>query len=192
MQLPAANTALLIVDVQHGINRPENGRRNNPQAEDNIARLLAAWRASGRPVFHVKHNSTRANSPFHPTSLGNEIMDLARPLPEEPLIEKSANGAFVRTGLEDLLRDSGITTLVIAGFVTNHCVETTARMAGDLDFDTYVVSDATAAHDRVGPDGKLYEAEIIHAVALASIHEEFVTVVDTDSVLAGIQESIQA
>jgi nicotinamidase-related amidase len=192
MQLPESSTALLIIDVQHGINRPENGRRNNPQAEDNIARLLVAWRASDRPVFHVKHNSTRPDSPFHPTSPGNEIMDFARPLPEEPLIEKSANGAFVRTGLEEMLRDAGITTLVIAGFVTNHCVETTARMAGDLDFDTYVVSDATAAHDRVGPDGKLYEAEIIHAVALTSIHDEFVTVVDTGSVLSALDLLVEA
>jgi nicotinamidase-related amidase len=192
MQLPAANTALLIIDVQHGINRPENGRRNNPQAEDNIARLLAAWRGSGRPVYHVKHNSTRPTSPFHPTSPGNEIVEFARPLPDEVLIEKSANGAFIRTGLEQRLRDARITSLVIAGFVTNHCVETTARMASDLDFDTYVVSDATAAHDRVGPDCKLYEADLIHAVALASIHGEFVTVVDTDSVLSALDTLVEA
>jgi nicotinamidase-related amidase len=186
MELSAAKTALLIIDVQVGINRPENGRRNNPQAEENIRRLLEAWRAAKWTLYHVKHNSTRISSPFHPTSPGNAIEDFAKPLPGEPLIEKDANGAFIRTDLEQQLRDAGIDTLVIAGFVTNHCVETTARMAGDLEFDTYVVSDASAAHDRVGPDGRRYEAELIHAVSLASIHEEFVTVVDTDSVLAAV------
>ena len=183
MQLPS-DAALLIIDVQVGINRPENGRRNNPQAEGNIARLLHAWRSAGRPIYHVKHNSRRPDSAFYPGKPGNEIEAFARPWPGEPLIEKGSNGAFIRTDLEQRLRADGITTLVIAGFVINHCVETTARMAGDLDFDTYVVSDATAAHDRVGPDGKLYDAETIHAVALASIHEEFVTVLDTNGVLA--------
>ena len=190
MELPS-DAPLLIIDVQLGINRPENGRRNNPQAEENIARLLAGWRKAGRPVYHVKHNSRRPDSPFYPGKPGNEIEEFARPLPGEPLIEKASNGAFIRTDLEQRLRDEDITTLVIAGFVINHCVETTARMAGDLDFDTYVVSDATAAHDRVGPDGKLYSAETIHAVALASIHQEFVTVVDTEAALTALETPVQ-
>jgi nicotinamidase-related amidase len=182
----APSTALLVIDVQLGINRPSNGRRNNPQAEDNIGRLLAAWRASGLPLFHIKHDSTRPDSPFHPTSPGNAIMDVARPLAGEPLIAKNVNGAFVGTDLEQRLRDAGVDTVVVIGFVLNHCVETTARGASDRGFTTYVVSDATATHDRTGPDGKLYDADLIHAVTLASIHEEFVTVVDTETVLAAI------
>src|SRR5690606_24369008 len=107
----APSTALLVIDVQLGINRPSNGRRNNPQAEDNIGRLLAAWRASGLPLFHIKHDSTRPDSPFHPTSPGNAIMDVARPLAGEPLIAKNVNGAFVGTDLEQRLRDAGVDTV---------------------------------------------------------------------------------
>lgn len=148
--------------------------------------MLDAWRHAERPIIHVKHNSRKSTSPFHVTHPGNAIMAFAQPRPGEPLIEKDANCAFIGTDLESRLRSAGITTLVIVGFITNHCVETTARMAGDLDFDTVVVSDATATFDRVGPSGRVFGAELVHAVSLASIHDEFVTVVDTNSVLAAL------
>lgn len=182
----ATNAALLVIDVQDAINTPGQGRRNNPQAEENIARLLAAWRDGGRPIIHVKHNSRSATSRFHRAHPGNAIMAIAQPQAGEPLVEKDVNSAFIGTDLEARLRSAGITTLVIVGFVTNHCVETTARMAGNLDFDTYVVSDATATFDRVGIDGQVFEAELVHAVSLANIHDEFVTVADTTSILAGL------
>src|SRR5690349_14295575 len=48
-------TALIIIDVQEGIDHPKHGRRNNPDAETNMARLLDAWRRTGRPIIHVQH-----------------------------------------------------------------------------------------------------------------------------------------
>jgi len=68
------------------------------------------------------------------------------------------------------------------------CVSTTARMAGNLGFTTYVVSDATATFDNMGPDGKRYGAELLHDVALADLHGEFATVVDTATILARASE----
>ena len=67
----------------------------------------------------------------------------------------------------------GLETLVIAGLTTNHCVSTTARMAGNLGFNAWVVSDATATFDRIGPDGVRYSAEQIQAIALSDLHGEF-------------------
>jgi nicotinamidase-related amidase len=63
------------------------------------------------------------------------------------------------------------------------CVSTTARMAGNLGFDTYVVSDATATFDNIGPNGKRYGSELVHDVALADLNGEFSTVVDTKTLL---------
>jgi nicotinamidase-related amidase len=185
----SSNVTLLIIDVQRGMHDASKGPRNNLDAEKNLERLLAAWRGQHFPIIHVKHNSIHSTSVFHASHPGNQIQEFARPREHEPLIEKSANCAFVGTDLELRLREAGVTTLVIVGFVTNHCVETTARIAGDLGFNTYVVSDATAAFDRKGPDGQLYPADLIHRVALASIHEEFVTVVDTEDVLAAVGAS---
>jgi len=188
MHLPA-NAALLVVDVQIAINRPEKGRRNNPQADENVARLLTAWRELNRPIFHVKDNSTSSESAFHPSKSGNAIQPYARPLPGEPLIEKETHSAFIGTDLEARLRSAGIDTVVIAGFVTNHCVEATARVAGDLGFTTYVVSDASGTHDLTGPDGRIIDADLVHAVSLANLHGEFATVVDTAEVLAAVKAS---
>jgi nicotinamidase-related amidase len=177
------NAALVVVDVQKGMDEQALGNRNNPHAEGNVARLLDAWRETGRPVFHVQHLSTLPDSPLRAGTPGAEIKDEAKPLADEQVIQKSVNSAFIGTDLESRLRRQGIGVLVLAGLTTNHCVETTARMAGNLGFDTYFVSDATATFDRTGPDGTLHEAEDVHAMTLANLHGEFATVVETRSVL---------
>lgn len=184
-QITAAlqSAALIVVDVQQGLDDPVWGTRNNPQAEANIARLLAAWRAANAPIYHVHHNSVRPTSPLRPGQPGNNFKPEALPEADEPVFEKTVNSAFIGTGLDERLRADGIERVVIVGLTTNHCVETSVRMAGNLGFDTYMVSDATATHDRTGPDGLHHSAETIHSVSLASLHGEFATVVDTASVL---------
>lgn len=177
------NTALVIIDVQKGFSHPKWGRRNNPGAEANMGRLLQAWRAAGRPVIHVQHASRTEVSPLHPASPGFEFMDVVAPLPDEPVFRKTVNSAFIGTSLEAHLRAKGLASLVIVGLTTNHCISTTARMAGNLDFETYVVDDATATFDRTDHTGRTFTAEEIHAVSLASLHGEFATVKSTDEVL---------
>jgi nicotinamidase-related amidase len=181
-QLPKT-AALIVVDVQEGLADPGGGERNNPQAESNIARLLAAWRNSGRPVRHVVHDSIEPNSLLRPGLPGNAIQAAAAPQPTEPVYRKNVNSAFIGTTLEGDLRQQGIDTLVIVGLTTNHCVSTTVRMAGNLGFTTFVVSDATAAFERPALDGSLRPAEAVHAGALSDLHGEFATVIDTAEVL---------
>lgn len=177
-------TALLVVDVQRGFDEPLWGARNNPLAEENIGQLLAAWRSTGRPVLHVQHLSRSPVSPLAPGQPGSEIKPVARPLAGEPVFSKHVNSAFIGTDLESHLREHAIEGLVVVGLTTDHCVSTTVRMAGNLGFDTWVVSDATATFDRVGPSGETYAAEQIHAVALASLHGEFATVLSAEQLLA--------
>jgi nicotinamidase-related amidase len=177
------NTALIIVDVQKGFDDPKWGRRNNLQAEQNIAKLLEMWRVTGRPIIHVQHCSQEANSPLRAELEGNEIKDIVKPQFTEVVIKKQVNSCFIGTDLEARLRQGGWHTLAIVGLTTPHCVSTTARMAGNLGFQTYVVSDATAAFELIGPDGQRYSAEEIHAVSLATLHREFATVIETDTLL---------
>jgi len=177
------DAALIIIDVQQRNDDPANGHRNNPEAEVHASRLLAAWRRTNRPIVHVQHLSSKPDSPYRPGQPGVEIKDLVRPRGDELVIQKHVNNAFIGTDLEERLRTQDIDTLVITGLTTDHCVSTTARMAGDLGFQTYLVSDATATFDRTGPDGVVYRAEDVHGISLASLHQEFATVVDTDSLL---------
>jgi nicotinamidase-related amidase len=178
------SAALLVVDVQEGIDHPRNGKRNNPDAEANIGRLLTAWRAAGRPVVHVQHHSTEPNSPLRPDRPGVAIKPIARPLNDEPVLRKSANSAFIGTDLTKRLRREGIDTLVVVGLTTDHCVSSTVRMAANLGYRTYLPGDATATHERMGPDGILYSADEMHRTALASLHGEFATVLSTDEMIA--------
>lgn len=180
------NAVLLIVDVQQGLADPRRGERNNPEAEHRMAELLAAWRASGRPVFHVQHMSREPGSPLRPGLPGNAIKDEVKPVEGEPLFQKSVNSAFIGTDLEAELRRCGYDTLIVFGLTTEHCVSTTVRMAGNLGFTTYVVADATAAFATTGRDGRRYSAAEVHELSLAILDGEFATVVDTGAVLSAL------
>ena len=177
------NSALLVIDVQKGLADPSLGQRNNPDAEANIARLLGAWRKQERPIIHIQHCSVESNSPLRPELPGNAFKEEAQPLPGEQQFCKTVNSAFIGTGLEQYLHEQGISSLVIVGLTTDHCVSASTRMASDLGFEVTLVSDATAAFARRGYDGVLYSGEAIHTINLVSLDGEFCTVRSTDEVL---------
>lgn len=178
-----ATAALILIDIQKGFDDPKWGRRNNPNAEKNMAKLLKIWRDTNRPVFHIKHNSIEPHSPLRPGQQGNQIKDIVAPMPKEPLITKNVNSALIGTDLEKRLKDQKIDTVVLVGLTTDHCVSTTARMAGNLGFKIYVVSDATATFERSGFNCKHYSAKAMHEMALVSIQNEFATIIDTKTLL---------
>ena len=179
-------TALLVIDVQKGLDDPSLGKRNNPEAESNIALLLSEWRKHERPIIHIRHCSIEPNSPLRPELPGNEFKEEAQPLPEEKQFSKSVNSAFIGTGLEKYLQEHDIAFLVIVGLTTDHCVSSSTRMAADLGFKVTLISDATAAHAREGHDGVLYSADDIHKINLVSLDGEFCVVRSTEEVLKEI------
>ncbi len=179
-----SEAALLLIDVQKGLDDPVWGMRNNPDAEANIAQLIDAWRTDHRPVIHVQHCSTNPASPLRESTPGHAFKPEATPLPGETVLRKSVNSAFIGTALESHLRNNGIEQLVIAGLTTDHCVSSTVRMAANLGFATMLVGDACATFERSGPNGEHHSAEAIHDIHLASLAEEFCNVVTTAWCLA--------
>ncbi len=97
----AEGTALIVIDVQKGLDEPYWGERNNPEAEQNIARLLDAWRARGWAIYYIQHQSKNPKSPLRPNYVGNEIKDIVKPQPGEPILQKRENSAFIGTDLEE-------------------------------------------------------------------------------------------
>ncbi|KQN51528.1 isochorismatase [Pseudomonas sp. Leaf48] len=178
-----ANAALIIIDQQKGILHPRLGRRNNAQAEERMLELLGQWRRSARPVIHVQHLSRSEDSVFWPQQSGVEFQQRFAPQHGEWLIQKQVPDAFCATGLEAKLRDAQIGQLIIVGVATHNSVESTARTAGNLGFDAWVVEDACFTFDKADYFGKAHSAEEVHAMSLGNLHGEYATVVSTGLIL---------
>lgn len=189
--LQNTNPALILIDIQQGFDDIAywGGERNNPDAEVNARKLLDYWRANQLPLFHIQHCSINPDSLLNEHNPGNAHKEIVKPLPGEPVIRKSVNSSFIGTDLQQRLDAAGIDTVVIAGLTTEHCVSTTARMAGNFGYHTFVVADATAAFSKTGIKGEHYDAETIHLTALAQINNEFATVLNTNEVLNAFKKN---
>jgi nicotinamidase-related amidase len=176
--------ALLLIDVQQAFSERDasDDNRSCPQAEQNIARLLGLFRKLDHTVIHIHHNSLEIDSAFSAGCTGGNVQEFAKPNSDETVMTKSVNSAFIGTKLEEQLNALGRPRLVICGATANHCVETTTRMAGNLGFDTFYVSDAVWAYDHMGMDGTVIPAAQIHAVSMANLNKEFAAVLDCDAV----------
>ncbi|MBZ5635925.1 MAG: cysteine hydrolase [Acidobacteriia bacterium] len=186
MSLGDGTAALIVIDVQKAIDHPSHGERNNLQAENNMAALLRAWRDTGRPIYHIRHDSVEPESHYRPGQPGNEFEPEVRPLSGEVVIAKQTNSAFIGTDLEARLRQAGQKVLIVTGVITNNCVEATVRMAGNLGFETYLVEDAAFTFGRKDWNGTWRTAEEVHAMSLANLDREFCTVVVTNEVLEAV------
>ncbi|MEU6755242.1 cysteine hydrolase family protein [Streptomyces sp. NPDC046685] len=183
----APDSALLVIDVQKGFDDASFwGPRDNPAAEDNIAALMEAWQDAGRPVVLVQHLSERPGSVLAADHPGHAFKDLVEKRRAGSLvITKSVNSAFYGTpDLAQWLTARGIGQLVVVGIQTNMCVETTARMAGNLGYDVIVPLDATHTFDLAGPAGtSLTAAQLATATAVNLQGGGFARVVTTAELL---------
>ena len=142
--------------------------------------LLTEWRRLGKQVAFTRHNSRELNTPLKLSlETGKQIegLDIHE---SDIVVDKDVNSGFIGTSLELELRRSGINRLVVMGFYTNYCIETTVRMAGNLGFDTYLVHDACAAVNTLGHDGEYYEPDLVHNMSIASLHGEFCTAISKE------------
>ncbi len=185
MEPLAPNAALVIIDMQQGMNNPTLGRRNNPDAELHMQQLLGAWRQSQRPVVHVRHLSRTPGSVFWPGQPGCEFQAALAPLKHEHVLEKNVPDAFAATGLERWLHMRAIRQLVIVGVITNNSVESTARSAGNLGFEVIVAGDACYTFDQTDLSGRLWPAEDVHALSLSNLAMDYARVIETAEILAG-------
>ena len=182
MSANVAESALVVIDVQMAIDDPVWGPRNNPDAEERIATLLAFWRARSWPVIHVRHDSVNEDSPYRPDQPGNDFKALVAPHEGEQVVAKTTNSAFIGTRLEDILRELG-GKAVFVGVLTNNSLEATVRMAGNLGIETYVVSDACWSVDKTDGRGRTWLAEDVHALSLANMHGEYAQVVSLGEIV---------
>ncbi|WP_426141962.1 cysteine hydrolase family protein [Pseudomonas sp. DWP3-1-2] len=181
-----ANAVLIIIDMQQGIQHPRLGRRNNPEADAKMLKLLQAWRSTRRPVIHVRHFSRTPTSVFWPGQSGVEYQPAFLPVEGESELQKQVPDAFCGTALQEQLRADSISQMVIVGVATNNSVESTARTGGNLGFEVIVAHDACFTFDQADFFGSPHSAEEVHAMSLGNLHGEYATVLSADDILAGV------
>ena len=189
MEFINKNPALLLVDIQKAFLDKDypGGKRNNHDAELICGKILEKWRELGLNVIHVRHSSTNPDSKLHESKPGFEFNDFVKPKGGEKVLTKKVNSAFIGTGLNEILKDLNINTLVVVGMTTNHCISTSVRMAGNLGYETYLISDSTACYNTKGINGEMIDCEVIYQAALASINDEFATVINSEKLISLIE-----
>ncbi|THG36154.1 cysteine hydrolase [Glaciibacter flavus] len=165
------NAALIVIDVQKGFEDPGWGERDNPGAEANIGAILAEWTDADRPVVLVRHDSVAPDSPLDVGQPGNAFKPVVADARHDLLVTKQVNSAFYGDpDLHGWLGERDIHQIVIVGIQTNMCVETTARMGGNLGYDVIVPLDATHTFDLEGTDGARLTADELTRATAVNLH----------------------
>jgi nicotinamidase-related amidase len=178
-----AADVLILIDQQKAMGHPKWGPRNNPDAEQNITRLLAGWRERGWPIIHVKHDSTYPDSPFRPGQEGNDFLPLTAPQPGETVLAKRVTSAFIGTDLTQRLEAMGKPDLVICGVLLANSVEATVRVGANLGYRITIPADACWSCDKRDLTGRLWPAEDVHQLTLALLNGEYAAVTTVNAIL---------
>jgi nicotinamidase-related amidase len=178
-----SKNGLLVVDVQNDYF--PGGRwtlSNMEQASDNVARLIAAARAAGHPVFHVQHVMEEADSPFFTKgTAGAEIHPKVKPAAGEAQVVKNEVNAFLGTDLKAKLDAADVKDLVVCGAMSHMCVDAATRAASDFGYKVTLVHDACATRDAEF-NGVKVPARDVHASFMAALGS-YAKVVSTDDVI---------
>ncbi len=170
-----ADSTLILIDCQNTYTRGVMELDGVAAALDEAARLLERARSAGIPIVHIQHDSGEG-SPYDIRAEIGQIAEQVAPQGDEPVIVKEFPNSFVQTELDDRLKAIGAHNLVLAGFMTHMCVNSTARGAFNLGYAPTVVASATATRPLPGPTGVVSSAAV-QTASLAAIADLFGIVV---------------
>jgi nicotinamidase-related amidase len=187
MMSAASETALLVIDVQRAFFEPEPRPFEAEAVVARIARLAAVARAAGSLVVFVRH--TREDEGTARGSRPWGLIDALEAAPGDVLVDKTTPDAFLSTGLHEILEARGIWRVLLCGYATEYCVDTTARRAGSTGYGVTVVSDAHTTHD--APHARASEIRRHHNATFHNLEfpgKRF-SVNDTEQVLSGLSQT---
>jgi nicotinamidase-related amidase len=176
--------ALLLIDVQREYFNPgsplwiPDGRA----VLGRLRYLLAAARQGGSGVVHVRHEEEAGAEVFAAGTSMVETMDEVAPADGEPVVVKHQPGSFDGTDLDRVLGALGAKTVVVGGFMTHMCCDTTARQARARGFDVVFLTDGTATRDLPAPSGRTIPHATVHETTLAAQADGFSTLMDVETV----------
>lgn len=178
------DAALVMIDCQNTYREGTMELVGVEAALIEAQRLLKRARAAGIPIFHIQHDAG-PGSPYDLSTRIGQISDEVAPQPGELVITKHFPNSFVQTNLEEQLRAANVAFLVLAGFMTHMCVNSTARGAFNLGFQPTVVAAATATRDLPGTGDEVISAGTVQVASLAALRDLFAVVVPTSQDITG-------
>ena len=181
------STALVIVDIQNDY-FPGGAMElaGSVEAGEQAGKLIAVFRNKALPVIHVQHLSTRPGATFFvPGTRGVEIHPCVSPREGETLIQKNFPNSFRNTPLLQHLRDNKITRLVVAGMMTQMCIDSTVRAAADLGFECLLAHDACATKS-LSFGGVVVPAASVQTAFLAALNGLFAKVQSVDELCSAL------
>jgi nicotinamidase-related amidase len=140
------NTALLVIDVQAALFESDPPPGDAAAIVQRINALADRARALSVPVIYVQHE--REGSPLAPDTAGWQLAAGLRPDARDVRLRKTTPDSFLNTRLEPLLQEHDIRHLVICGYASEFCVDTTTRRAAALGYQVTLASDAHTTHDK--------------------------------------------
>ncbi|QZT61512.1 isochorismatase family protein [Mycolicibacterium austroafricanum] len=170
------DSALVLIDCQNTYTYGVMELEGVQAALDEAAALLDRARTAGIPVIHIQHDSG-PGSPYDITAEIGAIVDRVAPRGDEPVVVKNYPNSFVQTDLDERLKAVDASNLVLAGFMTHMCVNSTARGAFNLGYAPTVVAAATATRALPGVGGEDVPAAAVHSASLAAVADLFAVVV---------------
>jgi len=171
-----ADSTLIMIDCQNTYTRGVMELEGVQAALDEAAALLDRARSAGIPIIHIQH-SDGPGSLYDIDGESGAIVARVAPRDGEPVVVKSYPNSFVGTDLDERLQASKASNLVIAGFMTHMCVNSTARGAFNLGYAPTVVAAATATRALPGSGGTTVSAAAMQAASLAALADLFAVVV---------------
>ncbi len=180
--------ALLLIDIQNDYFPGGAMELSGSSLAGVLAgKLLQAFRQKGLPVVHIQHISTRPGATFFvPDTAGVQIHESVAPEAGETVFQKNFPNSFRETPLLEYLRKLEVTRLVIAGMMTQMCIDTSTRAAADLGFQCLLAHDACATKDLTF-SGATVSAENVQTAFLAALNGLFAQVLTVEEICARIQ-----
>ena len=177
------DSALIMVDCQNTYRRGVMQLTNVEPAIKEAQKLLQMARDLKIPIIHIRHDAG-VGTPYDVTAEIGAISSEVAPKNGEAVVTKNYPNSFIATPLEAQLKALGIENIVLAGFMTHMCINSTARGAFNLGFKPTVVASACATRSLTGANGKVIDAQTMHDGALAAIRDMFAVVLDDVNALA--------
>ena len=171
------DSALIMVDCQNTYRRGVMQLTDVEPAILEAQQLLNMARDLNVPVIHIQHDAG-VGTPYDITADIGAISAEVAPKNGEAVVIKNYPNSFWHTDLEAQLKSLGIENLVLAGFMTHACINSTARGAFNLGFKPTVIASAYATRSLIGPKGKVIDAQTMHDSALAAVRDLFAVVLD--------------